>query len=134
MKDVAESVLARLLNIAKANSLVYNELLMRGYSVDVGVVEYQYRNSEKKKTKVQLEVDFIARTAGDMIYIQSALHIDSDEKREQEIHSLKRINDSFQKIISCPTKMKTGSDTSVSSISFCRTLSKIPCSLFYILL
>ena len=80
-------------------NIIYNELLMRGYSVDVGVVEYQYRDSEKKKTKVQLEVDFIARTAGDTIYIQSALHIDSDEKREQEIHSLKRINDSFQKIV-----------------------------------
>ena len=80
-------------------NIIYNELLMRGYSVDVGVVEYQYRDSEKKKTKVQLEVDFIARTAGDTVYIQSVLHIDSDEKREQEIHSLKRINDSFQKIV-----------------------------------
>ena len=80
-------------------NIIYSELLMRGYSVDVGVVEYQYCDSEKKKTKVQLEVDFIARTAGDTIYIQSALHIDSDEKREQEIHSLKRINDSFQKIV-----------------------------------
>ena len=80
-------------------NIIYNELVMRGYSVDVGVVAYQYRDSEKKKTKVQLEVDFIARTAGDTIYIQSALYIDSDEKREQEIHSLKRINDSFQKIV-----------------------------------
>lgn len=80
-------------------NVIYNELIMRGYSVDVGVVEYQYRNSEKKKTKVQLEVDFIARNAGDTLYIQSALHIDTDEKREQEIHSLKRINDSFQKIV-----------------------------------
>lgn len=80
-------------------NIIYNELLMRGYSVDVGVVAYQYRDSEKKKTKVQLEVDFIARTAGDTVYIQSALYIDSDEKREQEIHSLKRINDSFQKIV-----------------------------------
>jgi predicted AAA+ superfamily ATPase len=80
-------------------NIIYNELIMRGYSVDVGVVEYQYRDSEKKKTKVQLEVDFIARTAGDTVYIQSALHIDSDEKREQEIHSLKRIKDSFQKIV-----------------------------------
>ncbi len=80
-------------------NIIYNELLMWGYSVDVGVVAYQYRDSEKKKTKVQLEVDFIARTAGDTVYIQSALYIDSDEKREQEIHSLKRINDSFQKIV-----------------------------------
>ena len=80
-------------------NIIYNELLLRGYSVDVGVVEYQYRDSEKKKTKVQLEVDFIARTAGDTVYIQSALHIDSDEKWEQEVHSLNRIKDSFRKIV-----------------------------------
>ena len=72
---------------------------MRGYSVDVGVVEYQYRDSEKKKTKVQLEVDFIARDAGDTFYIQSALNVDTDEKRTQEINSLRRINDSFKKIV-----------------------------------
>ena len=80
-------------------NIIYNELVMRGYSVDVGVVEYQYRNSEQKKTKVQLEVDFVARNAGDTFYIQSALHVDTDEKREQEINSLKRINDSFKKIV-----------------------------------
>lgn len=80
-------------------NIIYNELIMRGYSVDVGVVEYQYRDSEKKKTKVQLEVDFVARNAGDTFYIQSALHVDTDEKRAQEINSLKRINDSFRKIV-----------------------------------
>ena len=80
-------------------NILYNELIMRGYSVDVGVVEYQYCDSEKKKTKVQLEVDFVARNAGDTLYIQSALYVDTDAKREQEINSLKRINDSFQKIV-----------------------------------
>ncbi len=80
-------------------NVIYNELVMRGYSVDVGVVEYQYRNSEKKKTKTQLEVDFIARNAGDTFYIQSAMHVDTDEKRAQEINSLRRINDSFKKIV-----------------------------------
>ena len=80
-------------------NIIYNELVMRGYSVDVGVVEYQYRDSEKKKTKVQLEVDFIARDAGDIFYIQSAMNVDIDEKRTQEINSLKRINDSFKKIV-----------------------------------
>ena len=80
-------------------NIIYNELVMRGYSVDVGVVEYQYRDSEKKKTKVQLEVDFIARDAGDTFYIQSALNVDTDEKRTQEINSLRRINDSFKKIV-----------------------------------
>ena len=80
-------------------NIIYNELVMRGYSVDVGVVEYQYRDSEKRKTKVQLEVDFIARNDGDTIYIQSAMHVDTDEKRAQEINSLKRINDSFKKIV-----------------------------------
>ena len=80
-------------------NVIYNELVMRGYSVDVGVVEYQYRDSENRKTKVQLEVDFIARSAGDTFYIQSAMHVDTDEKRAQEINSLKRINDSFKKIV-----------------------------------
>ena len=80
-------------------NIIYNELILRGYSVDVGVVEYQSRDEEKKKTQVQLEVDFIARMSGDTFYIQSALHIDTDEKREQEINSLKRINDSYQKIV-----------------------------------
>ena len=80
-------------------NIIYNELVMRGLTVDVGVVEYQYRDSEKKKTKVQLEVDFIARNAEDTFYIQSAMHVDTDEKRAQEINSLKRINDSFKKIV-----------------------------------
>lgn len=80
-------------------NIIYNELVMRGYSVDVGVVEYQYRDSEKKKTKVQLEVDFIARNSEDTFYIQSALNVDTDEKRAQEINSLKRIKDSFKKIV-----------------------------------
>ena len=48
---------------------------------------------------MQLEVDFIARNGGDIIYIQSALHVDTDEKREKEINSLKRIKDSFRKIV-----------------------------------
>ena len=80
-------------------NIIYNELVMRVLTVDVGVVEYQYRDSEKKKTKVQLEVDFIARNAEDTFYIQSAMHVDTDEKRAQEINSLKRINDSFKKIV-----------------------------------
>ena len=80
-------------------NVIYNELVMRGYSVDVGVVEYQYRNDEKKKKLIQLEVDFIARSAENTYYIQSALHVDTDEKREQEINSLKRIRDSFKKIV-----------------------------------
>lgn len=80
-------------------NIIYNELVIRGYSVDVGVVEYQYRTADKKKTKVQLEVDFVAKDAGDTYYIQSALNVDTDDKREQEINSLKRIKDSFKKIV-----------------------------------
>ena len=80
-------------------NIIYNELVIRGYSVDVGVVEYQYRTADKKKTKVQLEVDFVAKDAGDTYYIQSALNVDADDKREQEINSLKRIKDSFKKIV-----------------------------------
>jgi len=80
-------------------NIIYNELVARGYSVDVGIVEYQYRNDRQEKSKIQLEVDFIARSAGDLYYIQSALHIDTDEKRAQEVNSLNRIRDSFKKIV-----------------------------------
>ena len=72
--------------------------LRRGYNVDVGVVEYNQTEDNKKK-RIQLEVDFVVNRGNIRYYIQSALALNSEEKREQEINSLKRIDDSFKKIV-----------------------------------
>lgn len=80
-------------------NILYNELVIRGYSVDVGMVEHRYRNESGKDIRAQLEVDFIAKSANSQIYVQSALNIDSDEKRKQETASLLKIHNSFRKIV-----------------------------------
>lgn len=79
-------------------NVIFNELLHRGYAVDVGVVEHRTMKNGKSEYK-QYEVDFIATDGNEKFYIQSAFEISSDEKREQEINSLLRIDDSFQKIV-----------------------------------
>lgn len=80
-------------------NIIYNELLIREFDVDVGVVEYNTKNSEGKSVRTQLEVDFVANKGSKRYYIQSALFIPDEEKREQETKSLKRISDFFQKIV-----------------------------------
>ena len=75
-------------------NIIYNELIIRGYNVDVGVVEI--REGQERK---QLEVDFVCNQGNKRYYIQSALNIDSREKNEQESRSLNNIGDSFKKII-----------------------------------
>ena len=79
-------------------NVIFNELLYRGYSVDVGVVEHRVMKDRKSEYK-QYEVDFIATDGNEKYYIQSAFEIESEGKREQELNSLKRIDDSFQKIV-----------------------------------
>lgn len=79
-------------------NIIYNDLLRRGFNVDVGVLEY-FPNVEGKTTRVQLEVDFVVNRGNLRYYIQSAFAINSEEKKEQERSSLKRIDDSFKKII-----------------------------------
>lgn len=79
-------------------NVIFNELLYRGYAVDVGVIEVRVMKDGKSEYK-QYEVDFIATNGNEKYYIQSAYEISSDEKREQELNSLKRIDDSFQKIV-----------------------------------
>lgn len=79
-------------------NIIYNELLYRGYNVDVGLVEV--RNIEDGKlTYKQLEVDFICNFGSDKIYIQSAYMMPNSEKREQEERPLVAIKDSFKKVI-----------------------------------
>lgn len=79
-------------------NVIFNELLHRGFAVDVGVVELREKKDGKLEYK-QYEVDFIAANGNEKYYIQSAYEMSGDEKREQELKSLKRIDDSFQKIV-----------------------------------
>jgi len=80
-------------------NVLYNELLYRGYSVDVGVVEVTEKNQEGKRSKKALEIDFIARKGSEKYYIQSALSMDGLEKQEAELKSLRSVKDSFKKIV-----------------------------------
>ena len=80
-------------------NIIYNELVIRGYSVDVGTLEIVERNEEGNLVRKTLEVDFVARDGNKVYYIQSAFSLEADGKREQESKSLKRIKDSFTKII-----------------------------------
>ena len=80
-------------------NIIYNELVVRAFDVDVGVVEYNYKNEKNQSQRSQLEVDFVANENSKRYYIQSALIISDEEKRKQETRSLYRIDDSFKKIV-----------------------------------
>ena len=80
-------------------NLIYNELRMRGYSVDVGQVTQNTKNEKGISERKLLEVDFVCNRGQDRIYIQSAYALPSEEKTEQELRSLKQIKDSFQKVV-----------------------------------
>jgi len=75
-------------------NIIYNELLIRGYNVDVGVVEIR-----EEKERKQLEVDFVCNQGNKRYYIQVALHLDTHEKTIQETKSLNNIGDNFKKIV-----------------------------------
>ena len=80
-------------------NIVYNELLIRGYNVDVGVVEVFDRNKEGKRVRKQLEVDFVVNQSSQRYYIQVAYDMTSEEKQTQEFNSLRNIPDSFKKVV-----------------------------------
>ncbi|MBO5770224.1 MAG: ATP-binding protein [Spirochaetales bacterium] len=80
-------------------NVLYNDLLRRGFDVDVGVVEQNLRDNLGKNIRKQLEVDFVVNRGDERYYIQSALSIEEPNKKEQEIASLIRIPDSFKKIV-----------------------------------
>lgn len=80
-------------------NIIFNELMVREYDVDVGVVEYHFQDENGKKCRAQLEIDFVANKGSNRYYIQSALSVDDEEKRRQEINSLTRVPDSFKKIV-----------------------------------
>lgn len=80
-------------------NIIYNELRIRGFQVDVGVVQKRTRKENHVQEKKQLEVDFIANLGSRRYYIQSAFRLPDTEKEQQEKESLININDSFKKII-----------------------------------
>ncbi len=85
---------------------IYNELVGRGFSVDVGVVHHEERNQYGKREVKSLEIDFICNQASRRYYIQSAFAIPNREKMEQEQKSLVRVRDSFKKIIVVKDRIK----------------------------
>ena len=91
-------------------NVVYNELLSRGYAVDVGVVETRKRNQDGKQEKRKLEIDFVANMGSRRYYIQSAFQIPDKEKERQEKESLNSIGDSFKKIVLVRDVVKNSRD------------------------
>lgn len=91
-------------------NIVFNELLSRGFSVDVGVVDAFGRDKSGKTIRQRLEVDFVATLGSSRYYVQSALAIDDPEKREQETRPLAKIDDSFRKIVVVRGAMKPRRD------------------------
>lgn len=79
-------------------NMIFMELIRRGYRVDVGVVELN-REIAGKRTISRYEIDFIVNTGHDKIYIQSALNVDTEEKKNQETFSLKKSGDFFRKVV-----------------------------------
>lgn len=79
-------------------NVIYNELRMKGFIVDVGLVESR-ENRDGKMEYIQYEIDFIAQNGREKYYIQSAYKMDDEEKRNQELRPLLKVDDSFQKIV-----------------------------------
>lgn len=100
-------------------NLIYNELRIRGFNVDVGVVSVHRHTKEDKKIRVQLEVDFVCNLGSRRYYIQSAYKMPDEEKLNQEEASLRNIDDSFKKLIIIGEEtpvIRTESGTTIISI------------------
>lgn len=80
-------------------NLIFNELRLRGYLVDVGVVQTRAKDADGAYRRNQLEVDFVCNRGSERVYVQSAYRLPTEEKRKQEMASLLKTNDSFRKII-----------------------------------
>jgi len=91
-------------------NVIYNELRVRGYSVDIGIVDTTETNTAGRRQQKRLEVDFIARRGNDQTYIQSAFSVAGEDKETQEIRSLNKISDSFRKYIIIRDDIKTKRD------------------------
>lgn len=91
-------------------NIIYNELRMRGYRVDVGMIETWTTNAENKTMRLPLEIDFVVNKGAERIYIQSAFRMPSEEKEKQEKRSLLSTNDNFRKIIIVENDIKRKTD------------------------
>lgn len=91
-------------------NIIYNELRIRGFQVDVGVVPKRIRNKDGKLEKKQFEIDFIANLGSRRYYIQSAFSLPDEKKEKQEKESLINVNDSFKKIVVVKEVMKVKHD------------------------
>ena len=80
-------------------NILYNELCIRGYSVDVGIVEHFVKDKNGKTIRKEYEVDFVVNRGSERYYIQSAFKMKNSSKQQQEKNSLENIDDSFKKII-----------------------------------
>lgn len=87
-------------------NIIYNELLIRGFNVDVGVVEHSEWDDNGKVNRKRLEVNFVCNRGNQRYYIQSAFAIPDSDKMKQEQNSLVRIGDSFKKIIVVKDRIK----------------------------
>ena len=98
-------------------NMIYNELIRRGYRVDVGVVEVEQMVNGKRQQS-QYEIDFIINNGSQKIYIQSALNIDTEAKRDQETFSLRHTGDSFKKVVitNDPFQTRTYDDSGIAYI------------------
>lgn len=91
-------------------NIIYNEMRMRGWLVDVGNIYHRVRNAEGKQQRVTLEVDFVCNKGSERIYIQSAWRMPDVEKMEQEKRSLRLVDDSFRKLLIVGEHTKQWSD------------------------
>lgn len=109
-------------------NLIYNELRIRGFNVDVGVVPIVIKDAGGNQQRVQLEVDFVCNLGSRRYYIQSALQMDTDEKIKQERASLLKVDDSFKKIIVLGKETPVLRDeTGITTISIYDFLMKENC-------
>lgn len=100
-------------------NLIYNELRIMGFNVDVGVVPIQRRLADDRRERVRLEVDFVCNLGSLRYYIQSAYRMPDEEKFYQEEASLRNIDDSFKKIIIVGEEtpiLRTETGTTIMSI------------------
>lgn len=91
-------------------NIIYNELLARGYSVDVGVVQGKSKGADGKLHQSQCEIDFVVNDGMNKYYIQSALNIDDEKKEKTELRPLLATHDFFKKIIITKSRMKSWID------------------------
>ena len=96
---LVEEFVEVILSLTHMENIIYNELRCRGYNVDVGLVELGGKDENGKFVRKQLEVDFVVNRPPYRVYIQSAFHMPTPEKEQQERRPLLSINDHFRKIV-----------------------------------